>query len=88
MSGISLWGVSSLFGCLGTAVLAIFGNIDHFDNEIDLIGVDKLEGFKFDNFKPQVDQFIFSDGHTVIALASGRLLNVGCPFGLPFFCSR
>merc|ERR1712014_33474 len=64
---------------------AIVGNIGHFDNEIEM---DKLEGFpgiKVENIKPPVDRFVFPDGHGIIVLASGRLLNLGCATGHPSF---
>jgi len=64
---------------------AIVGNIGHFDNEIDMAGLEKLEGIKVENIKPQVDRFIFPDGHGVIVLAAGRLLNLGCATGHPSF---
>merc|ERR1712056_29765 len=64
---------------------AIVGNIGYFDNEIDMIGLEKFEGIKVENIKPQVDRFIFPDGHAVIVLASGRLLNLGCATGHPSF---
>merc|ERR1712039_274452 len=64
---------------------AIVGNIGHFDNEIDMAGLEKMEGIKVDNIKPQVDRFVFPDGHGVIVLASGRLLNLGCATGHPSF---
>jgi adenosylhomocysteinase len=64
---------------------AIVGNIGHFDNEIDMAGLSALEGIKLENIKPQVDRFIFADGHAVIILASGRLLNLGCATGHPSF---
>merc|ERR1712064_48411 len=64
---------------------AIVGNIGHFDNEIDMAGLEGLEGMKVDNVKPQVDRFVFPDGHGVIVLASGRLLNLGCATGHPSF---
>merc|ERR1712013_370455 len=60
---------------------AIVGNIGHFDNEIDMAGLEGLEGIKVENIKPQVDRFQFPDGHGVIVLASGRLLNLGCATG-------
>merc|ERR1712093_773746 len=60
---------------------AIVGNIGHFDNEIDMAGLEGLEGMKVENIKPQVDRFVFPDGHGVIILASGRLLNLGCATG-------
>merc|ERR1711956_42859 len=64
---------------------AIVGNIGHFDNEIDMAGLEKLERIKVENIKPQVDRFIFPDGHGVIVLAAGRLLNLGCATGHPSF---
>merc|ERR1712203_1208043 len=64
---------------------AIVGNIGHFDNEIDMAGLEKSEGMKVENIKPQVDRFVFADGHGVIVLASGRLLNLGCATGHPSF---
>merc|ERR1719284_2393007 len=64
---------------------AIVGNIGHFDNEIDMAGLEGLEGMEVDNIKPQVDRFVFPDGHGVILLASGRLLNLGCATGHPSF---
>ncbi|DAZ97653.1 TPA: hypothetical protein N0F65_003971 [Lagenidium giganteum] len=62
---------------------AIVGNIGHFDNEIDMAGLEKVA--KRENIKPQVDRFIFEDGHGVIVLAEGRLLNLGCATGHPSF---
>merc|ERR1712164_57570 len=64
---------------------AIVGNIGHFDNEMDMAGLENYPGIKIDNIKPQVDRFIFPDGHGVIVLASGRLLNLGCATGHPSF---
>merc|ERR1711865_962626 len=64
---------------------AIVGNIGHFDNEIDMAGLEGFEGIKVENIKPQVDRFVFPDGHGVIVLASGRLLNLGCATGHPSF---
>jgi adenosylhomocysteinase len=64
---------------------AIVGNIGHFDNEMDMAGLETFPGIKIDNIKPQVDRFIFPDGHGVIVLASGRLLNLGCATGHPSF---
>merc|ERR1712232_739143 len=65
---------------------AIVGNIGHFDNEIDMAGLeDPKNGIKIENIKPQVDRFLFPDGHGVIVLASGRLLNLGCATGDPSF---
>jgi adenosylhomocysteinase len=64
---------------------AIVGNIGHFDNEIDMEGLEGLAGIKVENIKPQVDRFEFPDGHGIIVLASGRLLNLGCATGHPSF---
>merc|ERR1712013_555552 len=64
---------------------AIVGNIGHFDNEIDMAGLEKMEGMKVENIKPQVDRFVFPDGHGVIVLAAGRLMNLGCATGHPSF---
>jgi len=64
---------------------AIVGNIGHFDNEIDMEGLEKMAGMTVENIKPQVDRFVFPDGHGVIVLASGRLLNLGCATGHPSF---
>merc|ERR1711970_1112840 len=64
---------------------AIVGNIGHFDNEIDMAGLENTEGIKVENIKPQADRFVFPDGHGVIMLASRRLLNLGCATGHPSF---
>jgi len=64
---------------------AIVGNIGHFDNEIDMAGLEGFAGIKCENIKPQVDRFVFPDGHGIIVLASGRLLNLGCATGHPSF---
>ena len=64
---------------------AIVGNIGHFDNEIDMAGLKKVPGIKHTNIKPQYDQWTFSDGHSVLILAEGRLLNLGCATGHPSF---
>jgi len=64
---------------------AIVGNIGHFDNEIDMAGLFKYTGINRINIKPQVDKFVFPDGHAVIVLAEGRLLNLGCATGHPSF---
>jgi adenosylhomocysteinase len=64
---------------------AIVGNIGHFDNEIDMAGLARIDGVKRVNIKPQVDEFVFPDGHSVIVLAEGRLLNLGCATGHPSF---
>merc|ERR1712072_1180494 len=63
----------------------IVGNIGHFDNEIELEALEKFEGIKVENIKPQVDRFVFPDGHGVIVMASGRLCNLGCATGHPSF---
>merc|ERR1711970_386090 len=64
---------------------AIVGNIGHFDNEIEMDELEKFPGIKCENIKPQVDRFVFPDGHGVIVLASGRLCNLGCATGHPSF---
>jgi adenosylhomocysteinase len=64
---------------------AIVGNIGHFDNEIDMDGLKKFPGIKRINIKPQYDQWAFPDGHSVMILAEGRLLNLGCATGHPSF---
>ena len=64
---------------------AIVGNIGHFDNEIDMAGLERVDGVERTNVKPQVDQWTFPDGHSVIVLAEGRLLNLGCATGHPSF---
>jgi len=64
---------------------AIVGNIGHFDNEIDMAGLKKLPGVKRVNIKPQFDEWVFADGHSVLVLAEGRLLNLGCATGHPSF---
>ena len=63
---------------------AIVGNIGHFDNEIDMAGLKKKQ-IKRHTIKPQLDEFIFPDGHSVLVLAEGRLLNLGCATGHPSF---
>jgi adenosylhomocysteinase len=63
---------------------AIVGNIGHFDNEIDMAGL-KKRGIRRVNIKPQYDEFVFPDGHSVMILAEGRLLNLGCATGHPSF---
>jgi adenosylhomocysteinase len=64
---------------------AIVGNIGHFDNEIDMAGLKKVKGIKKTNIKPQYDMWTFPDGHSVLILAEGRLLNLGCATGHPSF---
>jgi adenosylhomocysteinase len=64
---------------------AIVGNIGHFDNEIDMAGLAKLPGVRKINIKPQVDEWVFSDGHAIIVLSEGRLLNLGNATGHPSF---
>ena len=64
---------------------AIVGNIGHFDNEIDMAGLKKARGIKRVNIKPQYDEYVFPDSHSVLILAEGRLLNLGCATGHPSF---
>merc|ERR1712014_9619 len=64
---------------------AIVGNIGHFDNEIQMDRLESFPGIKVEKIKPQVDRFVFPDGHGIIVLASGRLLNLGCATGHPSF---
>ncbi|MGE0819875.1 MAG: adenosylhomocysteinase [Candidatus Nanopelagicales bacterium] len=64
---------------------AILGNIGHFDNEIDMAGLAALPGVKRTTIKPQVDEWVFPDGHSVIVLSEGRLLNLGNATGHPSF---
>jgi adenosylhomocysteinase len=64
---------------------AIVGNIGHFDNEIDMAGLKKVPGIERINIKPQYDEWRFPDGHSVMVLAEGRLLNLGCATGHPSF---
>lgn len=64
---------------------AIVSNIGHFDNEIDMAGLAKTPGIVKNNIKPQVDEWVFADGHSIIVLAEGRLMNLGCATGHPSF---
>jgi len=64
---------------------AIVANIGHFDNEIDMAGLKKMKGVKRNNIKPQYDEYVFADGHSVLILAEGRLMNLGCATGHPSF---
>src|SRR5258708_38640068 len=64
---------------------AIVGNIGHLDNEIDMAGLKKYPGVERINIKPQYDEFRFPDGHSVMVLAEGRLLNLGCATEHPSF---
>ena len=64
---------------------AIVANIGHFDNEIDMAGLKKVKGVKRNNIKPQFDEWVFVDGHSVLILAEGRLMNLGCATGHPSF---
>jgi adenosylhomocysteinase len=64
---------------------AIVGNIGHFDNEIDMAGLEKTAGIERINIKPQVDKWVFDDGHAVIVLSEGRLMNLGNATGHPSF---
>jgi adenosylhomocysteinase len=64
---------------------AILGNIGHFDNEIDMAGLEAAQGMTRITVKPQVDQWVFPDGHSIIVLSEGRLLNLGNATGHPSF---
>jgi adenosylhomocysteinase len=64
---------------------AIVGNIGHFDNEIDMAGLSRVPGITKIGIKPQVDEWVFPDGHSVILLSEGRLLNLGNATGHPSF---
>ncbi|MBT8404977.1 MAG: adenosylhomocysteinase [Gemmatimonadetes bacterium] len=64
---------------------AIVANIGHFDNEIDMAGLKQIPGVEQVNIKPQYDEFVFPDGHSVLILAEGRLMNLGCATGHPSF---
>jgi adenosylhomocysteinase len=64
---------------------AIVGNIGHFDNEIDIAGLTKVPGIERVNIKPQVDKWVFPDGHAILMLSEGRLLNLGNATGHPSF---
>jgi adenosylhomocysteinase len=64
---------------------AIVGNIGHFDNEIDMAGLERVPGVEKQNIKPQVDKWTFPDGHSIIVLSEGRLLNLGNATGHPSF---
>jgi adenosylhomocysteinase len=64
---------------------AIVGNIGHFDNEIDIAGLESDDGIERIEIKPQVDEWRFPDGHSIIVLSEGRLLNLGNATGHPSF---
>ncbi len=64
---------------------AVLGNIGHFDNEIDIAGLARVPGVRRNRIKPQVDEWVFPDGHSVILLSEGRLLNLGNATGHPSF---
>ncbi|MDX1494408.1 MAG: adenosylhomocysteinase, partial [Longimicrobiales bacterium] len=64
---------------------AIVANIGHFDNEIDMAGLAKVKGIRKDEIKPQYHEWTFPDGHSVLILAEGRLMNLGCATGHPSF---
>jgi adenosylhomocysteinase len=64
---------------------AIVGNIGHFDNEIDMAGLERIDGIERVNVKPQVDEWRLGDGHSIIVLSEGRLLNLGNATGHPSF---
>ena len=65
--------------------LAIVGNIGHFDNEIDMAGLESYPGVERISIKPQVDRWTFPDGHSILVLSEGRLLNLGNATGHPSF---
>jgi adenosylhomocysteinase len=64
---------------------AIVGNVGHFDNEIDMAGLTRFTGIRRITIKPQVDEWIFPDGHSILVLSEGRLLNLGNATGHPSF---
>jgi adenosylhomocysteinase len=64
---------------------AIIANIGHFDNEIDMAGLKKVEGMRRINIKPQYDEFVLPNGRSILILAEGRLMNLGCATGHPSF---
>jgi adenosylhomocysteinase len=64
---------------------AIVGNIGHFDNEIDMAGLARMSDVQRTQIKPGTDEYVFPDGHSIIMLAEGRLLNLGCATGHPSF---
>jgi adenosylhomocysteinase len=64
---------------------AIVGNIGHFDNELDMAGLHRMSDVQKINIKPQVDEYVFPDGHSIIVLSEGRLLNLGNATGHPSF---
>ena len=64
---------------------AIVCNIGHFDHEIEVEGLNEMKGVKKINIKPQVDKYVFPDGHSIFMLAEGRLVNLGCATGHPSF---
>ena len=64
---------------------AIVGNIGHFDNEVDVAGLNRMSDVRRVNIKPQVDEYVFGDGHSVLILSEGRLLNLGNATGHPSF---
>ena len=64
---------------------AIVCNIGHFDNEIQVDSLNEMKGIRKINIKPQVDKYVFPDGHAIFLLAEGRLVNLGCATGHPSF---
>jgi adenosylhomocysteinase len=64
---------------------AILGNVGHFDNEIDMAGLGRIPGIRKINIKPQVDEWVFPDGHSILVLSEGRLMNLGNATGHPSF---
>jgi adenosylhomocysteinase len=88
LSDITVTGNTSIITAAHMAQMkdkAIVGNIGHFDNEIDMAGLKKVKGIKRIQIKPQYDEYVFPDGHSVMILAEGRLLNLGCATGHPSF---
>jgi adenosylhomocysteinase len=64
---------------------AIVGNVGHFDNEIDMAGLARVPGIRRIEIKPQVHEWVFPDGHSIIVLSEGRLMNLGNATGHPSF---
>merc|ERR1712039_1064702 len=84
MEGFQVVKMESVVGEIDIFTSTI-GNIGHFDNEIEMDNLEKFPGIKVENIKPQVDRYVFPDGHGIIVLAAGRLLNLGCATGHPSF---
>jgi adenosylhomocysteinase len=64
---------------------AVLGNVGHFDNEVDMVGLSRYQGVRRTTIKPQVDEWVFPDGHSIIVLSEGRLMNLGNATGHPSF---